>query len=86
MFKIWAKQYDQNQRIIKNQTFEFKQDFDARYLNAYMQVICNEWKTETPMVLSSHILSFDNFNHARFSKSDFVDTVDFAFLTVQLIA
>lgn len=86
MFKLWAKQYDENQRILKSQTFEFSQDFDVRLLGAYMQVICNEWKTESPMILSSHILSFDNFNHTRFSKTDFIDTVEFSYLTVQLIA
>lgn len=86
MFKIWAKQYDENQRIIKSQTFEFKQDFDARLLGAYMQVICNEWKTECPIVLSSHIIGFDTFNHTRFSKSDFIDYVEFNTLSVQLIA
>ena len=86
MFKLWAKQFDENQKIIKNQTFEFKQEFDARLLGAYMQVICNEWKTETPIILKNHIISFDYFNHIKFNKTDFVDEVEFYYLTVQLIS
>lgn len=86
MFRLWAKEYDEKQRIIKSDVFEFKQEFDAKLLGAYAQVVCNEWKTETPMVLSSHIASFEFFNRVKFTKADFVDTVDFNFLTIQLIA
>ncbi|MBR4124134.1 MAG: hypothetical protein IKR12_01035 [Clostridia bacterium] len=85
MFKMWAKEYDDNHKIIKNQTFEFKQDFDVRHLYAYMTVICNEFKTETPMVLTSHYVTFNNFNKVKFSKSDFIDGVGFKFLSVELI-
>ena len=86
MFKLWAKQYDGNHKIIKNDTFEFRQDFDAKYLSAYLQVVCNEWKTETPIVLSNHIVYFDNFNHVKFTKSDFIDSVDFNYMTIQIIS
>lgn len=85
MFKLWAKQYDENRRIIKNDTFSFKQEFNCQHLPAYLQVICNEWKTESPMVLSGHIISFDTFNQVQFNKSDFVDVVEFEFMTLQLI-
>ena len=85
MFRLWAKQYNQNNRIIKNDTFEFRQEFDIKLLNAYLQVICNEWKTECPIVLTSHFVGFDNFNSVRFSKNDFIDTVEFDFMTVELI-
>ena len=85
MFKLWAKEYDENNRIIKHQTFEFKQDFDIRFLHAYLEIICNELKTETPMILTSHYVTFNNFNRVKFSESDFVDSVDFKFLSVELI-
>lgn len=85
MFKLWAKAYNENNKMINNQTFQFSQEFDVKYLNAYMQVICNEWKTETPIVLSYHVTTFNNFNQVKFTKNDFVDDVDFNYLIVQLI-
>ena len=86
MFKLWAKQIDENNKIIKNETFEFKQEFNSMHLPFYMQIICNEWKTETPMVLKSHVANMEFFNNVRFSKSDFIDTVEFKFLTIQMIS
>ena len=85
MFKLWAKQYDDNNRITKHQTFEFGQDFDVRFLRAYIEVICNEFKTETPIILKSHYVTFNNFNRVKFSKNDFVDSVDFYSLSIELI-
>ena len=86
MFKLWAKEYDENTRIILHKTFEFEQDFDVRLLHAYLSVVCNALKTETPILLTSHYVTFNNFNKVRFSKSDFVDEVDFWALSVELIA
>lgn len=85
MFKLWAKEFDESGKIIKSHTFEFKQDFDVRLLRAYLEVICGEFKQETPMVLTNHYVNFNNFGRVRFSASDFVDHIDFKFLTVELL-
>ncbi len=86
MFKLWAKQYDENNRMIKHQTFEFQQEFDVRLLHAYIEVICNEFKTETPIMLTSHYVTFNNFNKVKFTETDFVDSVEFKSLSIELIS
>ena len=86
MFKLWAKEFDEDNKITLNKTFEFKQDFDVRLLHAYVEVICNELKTETPIFLMNHYVNFNNFNRVQFSKSDFVDEVDFKTLSIELIS
>ncbi len=85
MFKLWAKQYDENNRIIKHKTYEFSQDFDVKFLRAYLEVICNDLKIETPLVLTSHYITFNNFNKVRFCATDFVDIIDFKYFGVELI-
>ena len=85
MFKLWANAYNENNKVIKNQTFAFKQNFDPKFLYQYMQVICTEWKTETPIVLNSHYASIANFGHVKFLKSDFIDEVDFNCMVVTLL-
>ena len=85
MFKLWATAYDENNKIIKNQTFAFKQNFDAGFLYQYMQVICSEWKIETPIVIKNHYSNIANFGHVRFSKSDFVDATDFKYLIITVL-
>lgn len=85
MFAIWAKELDENNRIIKNEMFNFKQEFDERLLYAYLQIVCNEWKIETPVVLSKHIVHFAEFNSVKFKKDDFIDKTDFNSLVLELI-
>lgn len=85
MFKLWVKEFDDNNRIIKHQSFEFEQDFDVRFLRAYIEVVCNELKIETPIILTSHYVTFNNFNRVKFSKSDFVDITDFNSLSIELL-
>ena len=85
MFRLWTKEIDDNNRIIKHKTFEFQQDFDVRFLHAYLEVVCNDLKIETPIMLNSHYVNFNNFNRVRFSQSDFVDEIEFKFLSIELI-
>lgn len=85
MFKLWVKEIDDDNKIMHHKTFEFQQDFDVKFLRAYIEVICNDLKIETPMVLNSHYTTFNNFNHVRFSNSDFVDYIEFKYLTIELI-
>lgn len=85
MFRLWVRAFDDNGKITKNQTFAFKQNFDAKYLFEYMQIVCGEWKTETPMILSSHYAYLANFGHVKFAKSDFVDSVDFEKMIVAVL-
>ena len=85
MFKLWVKQIDDNNRITHHKTFEFQQDFDVRFLRAYIEFVCNELKIETPILLNSHYVTFNNFNRVRFAENDFVDSTEFKFLSIELI-
>ena len=85
MFKLWAKQYDDNNKIVLHKTYEFKQDFDVKLLHAYLEVICNDLKMETPMLLTSHYITFNNFNKVRFNPSDFIDVVNFKYFAIELL-
>ena len=82
---MWTKKYDENNRIIEHKTYEFKQDFDVKFLHAYLEVICGDLKIETPIILKNHYITFNNFNRVKFVESDFIDSTDFKFLSVELI-
>ena len=85
MFKLWVTAFDENNKMVKNQTFAFKQNFDARFLYQYMQVVCAEWKTETPVVLKSHFANIANFGHVKFLKSDFIDEIEYKYIMVSVL-
>ena len=85
MFRLWAKEYDDNNRIILHKTFKFEQDFDVRFLHAYLEVVCGDLKIETPMLLTNHYVTFNNFNRVKFTESDFVDATEFKSLSIELL-
>ena len=85
MFKLWAKEYDDNNRIILHKTFKFEQDFDFRFLHAYLEVVCGDLKIETPMLLINHYVTVNNFNRVKFLENDFVDATEFKSLSIELL-
>jgi hypothetical protein len=85
MFSLWAKIFDDNDKIISNEVFNFKQEFDARYLYPYVVIIANKFKIETPIVLKKHINNLDGFNFVKFSPDDFVDKVTFKCLVIEIL-
>lgn len=85
MFSIWAKKMDEDNRIKKHQMFHFKQEFDEKLLFAYLQIVCSEWKIETPVVLTKHIVHFAEFNTVKFRKDDFIDQTDFNSLVLEYV-
>ena len=85
MFKLWVKEINDNNRITRHKTFEFQQEFDVRFLRAYIEVVCNDLKIETPMILNSHYVTFNNFNRVRFAENDFIDSIEFKYLSIELI-
>ena len=86
MFRLWAKEFDDNNRIILHKTFKFEQNFDVKFLHAYLEVICADLKIETPIMLTNHYITFNNFNRVKFTESDFVDSTEFKSLSIELLS
>ncbi len=85
MFSLWARIIDEDDKIIMQDVFEFEQDFVAGLLKAYLTIIANKFKIETPIVLTKHALFMQNFNTIKFVKEDFIDKVNFKTLILELM-
>ena len=85
MFKLQAKIVDEKNKLLKNELFEFYEDFDSENLYEYMLCICEIFKIETPIVLSKHKNHLNDFNFTKFTEQDFVDTINFKSLTVEIV-
>lgn len=46
--------------------------------------ICHELDLSRPIILEKHISDFNKFSHARFNPSDFVESVKFDRLEIEL--
>lgn len=85
MFSLWARIIDEDDKIIMQDVFEFKQDFVAGLLKVYLTIIANKFKIETPIVLTKHAHFMQNFNIIKFVKEDFIDKVNFKALILELM-
>lgn len=83
MFKIWAKIIDENRRIKKDYLFVSNDNFDERRFFDYMVEICEKLDIATPAILPYHVNNFKEFSFVKFLPRDFVEYVDFAYLTLE---
>ncbi len=82
MLKIWAKTTAE-EKITRDLLFSRFEKFDPDRFIDYLMEICYELDIPTPVVLSSHISNFFEFNIVRFKAADFVETVDFEQLILE---
>lgn len=82
MFKIWAKVIIDN-KILKHAIFEFEGVFKKNSMMDYIFNICDELDIPSPIVLNPHIKNFNQYNIVKFGSSDFIDEIDFDWLTLE---
>ena len=82
MFKIWAKTTIKD-KIIKSHIYKGEGKFDIKQFRKYVTEICEQTDLPTPVLLKSHIRNFESFNTTRFTPSDFVESVDFDYFTLE---
>ena len=85
MFKLLAKMVDEKNKLLENELFEFDGFFESDNLYNYMLTICEKFKIETPIVLTKHKNHLNEFNFTKFMEQDFVDTINFKSLTVEIV-
>lgn len=83
MFKIWAKIIDENRHIRKDYLYVNEGTFDGRHFFDYMVEICEKLDVATPAILPYHVNNFKEFSFVKFLPRDFVERVDFAYLSLE---
>ena len=82
MVRIWARTMVDT-KIIRSYIYESIDNFSADKLRLHLEKICHEIDIPTPMVLKSHINNYVDFNNCVFTKTDFVESVDFDKLIIE---
>ena len=60
-------------KIVKGEVFSLKELLDAGSFATIVQTACEEFDIPTPLILSSHLAHYTNFNHCVFLPRDFVE-------------
>jgi hypothetical protein len=79
--KIWAKTVLED-KITRNVLIEVGTSVD---LYKAVGELCEALDIPTPIVLKTAAWYFEEFGHVKFRPRDFVETVDFDFLELELV-
>ena len=87
MFRLWCKLFDESNHLLKDTVIEN----EDRELNRTRKVFdgirsaCYEFDLGEPIWLDSNIEAFKRHSKVRFSQDNFIETIDFSYLEVQVI-
>lgn len=85
MFRIWAKTFLNNRltndTVICNDTDETR---TAKVFHAITE-ICQAFDLSEPIWLDSNIREFQRLSKTRFRQDNFIDSIDFDYMEIQVI-
>lgn len=85
MFRLWAKEFEDN-HMRKDMTVENDTD-DTRTHKVFQAVeeVCYAFDLGKPIWLDSNVNEFKRHAKTRFTQDNFIESIDFDFLEIQII-
>ena len=85
MFRLWAKEWKDN-RLLRDMTVEDSGD-DTRTHKIFraLDQVCLAFDLSKPIWLDATIAEFKRHDKARFYQDNFIDSIDFDYLEIQVI-
>lgn len=85
MFRLWAKEIKAN-RMLKDMTVENDCD-DTRTHKVFqaLEEVCLAFDLEQPIWLDANVAEFQRLAKTRFTQDNFIETIEFDFLELQVI-
>ncbi len=80
--KIWLTTHV-GEKIVKSYVYTPEYYSDGE-ISEYVKEICNEIDEPTPIFLKKHFQHIKEFNNTQFTARDFVESVFFDFMNVQV--
>ena len=82
--RIWAKLMSDG-RIKKQFVYENPEKLTYSHFFEYLTEICQTLDIPTPVLTKTHIFNFAKFNHVKFIRRDFVESLDYDHLFLEHI-
>ena len=86
MFRMWGKLWKEN-RLLKDTVIVIEDETINRTKKVFdsLDKICYEFDLSKPIWLDSTISDFKRHDKARFYQDNFIDSIEFDFLEIQVI-
>lgn len=85
MFRLWAKEWKENHMIKDMVVCDESEDTRTHKVFHALTEICYEFDLSKPIWLDATTEEFKRHSKARFYQDNFVDSIDFDYLEIQVI-
>lgn len=83
--RIWFKEWKDNRMVRDLVISDEKDDTRTHKIFQALDQACYEWDLSRPIWLEANIAEFKRHAKTRFSKDNFVDSIDFDYLEMHVI-
>lgn len=85
MFRLWARTFQNNHMIRDTVVCDSSDDTRTHKVLRALEQVCYEFDLSKPIWLSSTTEDFKRHDKTRFTRDNFIDSIDFDYLEIQVI-
>ena len=85
MFRLWAKEMKDNRMVRDTVVCNDSDDTRTHKIFRALDEICYDFDLSKPIWLDSTVTEFKRHSKTRFYQDNFVDSIDFDYLEIQVI-
>ncbi len=85
MFRLWAKIFKDNRMLRDTVICNNENDTRTHKVFNAIEAVCYEFDLGKPIWLDSTISEFKKHDKARFGADNFIESIDFDYLEIQVI-
>ena len=85
MFRLWAKVFKDNHMLRDTVIIDESADTRTHKIFRALDEICYQFDLGKPIWLDATIAEFKRDDKARFSQDNFIESIDFDYLEIQVI-
>lgn len=87
MFRLWCKLFDDGGHLIKDTVIKNNDSELNRTRKIFdgLKEACYEFDLSEPIWLDSNVDTFKRHSKVRFNQDNFIDSIDFAYMEIQVI-
>lgn len=85
MFRLWGKEFKDNRMLRDTVICDDSDETRTHKIFNALEAICYEFDLSKPIWLDATVEEFKRHSKARFYQDNFVDSIDFDYLEIQVI-
>lgn len=85
MFRLWAKEFHNNHMLKDTVICDESNDTRTHKIFNALDEVCYQFDLGKPIWLDANIQDFQKHNKTRFSQDNFIESIGFDYLEIQVI-